>query len=195
MRWLLRELRDWWVGVRDVESRAFDREYGVETLWFDLFNYEPSVPSVVRASLDALDVSPSDYTFVDLGSGKGRVVFLAAEHDFHEVVGIEHRAALHHRASENLAHLAPRLKAPIELIHGDAAQVPLPDGPLVLYLFNPFPAEVLIGVLARVDDRARLIYVHPVEAGILEQLGWTELCRVEDPDVIRQWRIYEGPYG
>ena len=131
MWWLMRELRDWWTGIRDPESRAFDQEYGVETVWFDLFNYEPSLPSVVRASLDALDIPFSDYTFVDLGSGKGRALFLAAERPFARVVGIEHRSALHRQAHHNLARLEGRVNAPIELILGDAATVPLPDGCLL----------------------------------------------------------------
>lgn len=191
---MIREVRDWWSGVREPESRAFDEAYGVETVWFDLFNYEPSLPSVVSATLDALDVPPQEYTFVDLGSGKGRVLLLASQRPFAEVVGVELRGVLHRRAGQNLAQFAPHAIAPVRLVHGDASKVPLPEGPLVLYLFNPFPAEVLLGILARVEDSARLVYVHPVAAEVVEQCGWTEIARGDDPDVVRRWRIYAGPY-
>ncbi|TNE91907.1 MAG: class I SAM-dependent methyltransferase [Deltaproteobacteria bacterium] len=194
MRWVFRELRDWWRGQREPESRAFDAQYGTRTVWFDLFNYEPSLPSVIEASLDALDIDVEDYTFVDLGSGKGRVVLLAAMRPFHEVVGIEYRERLHGLALDNLASFRGDLAAPVRFECADAARARLPDGPLVLYLFNPFPAEVLVGILAKIQDSARLVYVNPVAGEVLDELGWEEIARHEDEDVVRSWRIYAGPY-
>lgn len=194
MRWIVRELRDWWVGQRHPESMAFDRERGTDTAWFDLFNYEPSLPSVVASSLDALAIEPAEFTFVDLGSGKGRVVLIAAERGYVEVVGVEYRRRLHRAAVRNVAKLGPDC-SPVRLECGDALAFGLPEGPLVLYLFNPFPPEGLAGVLARVQDRARLVYVHPVGAEVVEELGWEEVHRHEDADPVCSFRIYEGPWG
>ena len=95
----------------------------------------------------------------------------------------------------NLARFGTAGLAPVRLVCGDAAREPLPAGPLVLYLFNPFPVELLIGILARVEDRARLVYVNPLAAEELEALGWEEVARKEDADVVRRWRIYAGPWG
>jgi hypothetical protein len=50
--------------------------------------YEPSGWRSLRRILCAEDVSPGD-VFVDLGSGKGRVILEAAQYPFHHVIGVE----------------------------------------------------------------------------------------------------------
>ena len=101
---------------RDPEGLAFDGRYGTETRWFDAFgNYEPSRPSVVEAALDALDVDPAEFTFVDVGSGKGRVLILAAQRAFRDVLGIEPDRGLRAVAARNLAaasRVAPAVARP-----------------------------------------------------------------------------------
>lgn len=189
------ELLWWWQGQRDPESRAFDAAWGTETRRFDLGNYEPSLPGVVDEVLDALDVDPRAYTFVDLGSGKGRAVMLASRRPFRRVVGVERGRALHRRAQANLATFRARdgARCPVELVQADAATCPLPDGPLVIYLYNPFPAEVLSAVLARLPDGDhRLAYVNPKHDATLRFAGWRVRTGGGEGDV-RRWRVYARP--
>ena len=181
-------------GDASPESLAFDATWGTETCRFDLFNYEPCLPSVIDAALDAVGGDPSGYTFVDLGSGKGRAVLVASQRPFRRAIGVEVRPRLHAAALRNLAAFAGRggPRCPIELLCGDAAQQPLPAGPLVLFLFNPFPAGTLLAVLRRVRDRdSRLVYVNPVEAPVVESAGWHPVAsgRPGD-DETWGWRIY-----
>lgn len=132
----------------DAGGEAFDRVYGTETRWYDLANYEPTPPTVVEEVLDALPVPPGGLTFVDLGSGKGRAVLLASRRPFRAAVGIEHRPALHAVAERNRERFAPHARCPVHLFVGDAAEHPLPDGPLLVWLFNPFGPAVLGAALA-----------------------------------------------
>jgi hypothetical protein len=51
--------------------------------------YGSSGEEGVRASLEKLNINPKDFTFIDFGSGKGRVLLIAAGLPFRAVVGIE----------------------------------------------------------------------------------------------------------
>src|SRR5882724_12595376 len=65
------------------------------------FDYLPARPRNVRRALSDLPVdNPAKYTFVDLGSGKGRILFLAAEFPFRRIQGIEFAVELHREAEE-----------------------------------------------------------------------------------------------
>jgi hypothetical protein len=66
---------------------------------------------------------------------------------------------------------------------GDAAEAPWPEGPLAVWLFNPFGPEVLLPVLARLRGRdAHLVYVVPRHLVLVRSAGWDEIARgSEDP--------------
>ena len=178
--------------VRDLgnrESWAFDRTFGTSTAWFDLGNYEPTLPSVVDDVLRTLDVHEPDWTFVDLGCGKGRVALLASQRPFRRVVGIERRAALVRVAQRNLDIWGDNAICPVFFFAGDAATHPLPQGPLVVYLFNPFAIDILRKVLLRLRNRpVRLIYVNPLHGDELERHGFEEAAH--GGEGIWLWTIY-----
>jgi SAM-dependent methyltransferase len=188
------ELIRWIRAPRDPIGLAFDAENGTETRWFDLGNYEPSDPSDVDAVIAALDLDVSRLTFVDLGSGKGRAVLVAARRPFVRAVGIEHSGTLHAAALRNLEAVTSRgpLACPVHFFCGDAASHPLPDGPLLVYLYNPFGPEVVAKVLARLHGReVRIAYVNPLEGYILEGHGWIGFAAGGDGH--HRWRLYRPP--
>lgn len=177
---------------RHPESLAFDARFGTDTAAFDRHNYEPSLPSVVETILDR--VPAKGHIFLDLGAGKGRVVLQAALRPFDAVVGLEHDWELHRVAVLNLGAFAlqhPGI-APARMVHGDAQQHPLPDGNLVVYLYNPFSAAVMRRVAARLArPGVLLVYVNPFEADVLA--GWTEVgCGGEPPWAWRMFRYGDG---
>lgn len=168
----------------DPAGEDFDRRFGVETRWFDLFRYEPTPPDVCLAALAAVPARPEEHTFVDLGSGKGRAVLLAATRPYRAAVGVEHRAALHAAATRNLAAFAGHARCPVVFLHGDAAEQPLPDGPLVLWMFNPFGAEVVAAALARPSPHHDhwLVYVEPRELPTARAAGFDPVTEGGPPD-------------
>jgi SAM-dependent methyltransferase len=91
------------------------------------------------------------YTFIDIGSGKGRAVLLAATYPFQRVMGVEMSALLHQAALQNAAHFqAHRHDAPsIDFCCQDATVFPFPDDPLVLYFFHPFDESIMARVTAQ----------------------------------------------
>ena len=95
--------------------------------------------------------SIEDYTFVDLGCGKGRVLMMAVEYPFRSIVGIELNAKLTRIARRNLAKWmrSPRACRAVSVVEGDVLQLPIPDSPVVLFLFNSFEAEIVRRLLDR----------------------------------------------
>jgi len=93
-----------------------------------------------------------DYTSLDLGSGKGRALLLASAFPFRKMIGVEYNQALHQVAEQNLLRypLNVRRCRQIEAHWGDAAEFELPEGPLVLFLYNPFGAPVMERVIDNV---------------------------------------------
>ncbi len=118
--------------------------------------YRPLSESVFRASLAALQVDVSKYTFVDIGSGKGKVLFMAAEHGFERIVGIEYAAGLHATAVRNIASYRSKRQKykAIEAVHADALSYKLPEGPLVLFTFNALSRETMRHLLEKFDRDA-----------------------------------------
>jgi predicted RNA methylase len=109
-----------------------------------------------NASVDA-DIDLQTHTFLDLGSGKGRALLLAAMYPFARVVGVEVQPGLDAIARQNIERFAnPGQRCHhIESLCADAREYAFPPTNLVLYLFNPFPDYVLREVLANLVASAR----------------------------------------
>lgn len=186
-------LRSWFTDVTE-EGRAFDARWGTSTCTFDFGNYEPTRPTVVEHALDAVDLGPEGVTFLDIGSGKGRVVMLASQRPWARVIGLEARRHLHRVAEYNVARFEARHGAasPIVLWQGDVRDHALPDGPLVAFLYNSLPAPALRRFLPRLTARpARLVYVNPQHADEVRAAGWRVCVQHDDPaDAFWSWRIY-----
>ncbi len=111
--------------------------------------YQPTEPALFQEMMASLPIEFDQFTFVDLGSGKGRPLLMASEYPFMKIVGVE---------------LIEELHVQIEALHADASEFVFPDTPLVLYLFNPLPQAGLRRVLASLD---RSLSAHPRAAYVL----------------------------
>lgn len=120
---------------------------------------------------------------VDLGCGTGRAVFALAALAECGITGVELDERRYAAAMDNLrrcARRAPKVAARVRLICG-AAQDQSWTEEDVFYAFNPFPAGVLRGVLARIDASlsayprgVRLFSYYPDDAWtrLLLESGW-----------------------
>jgi predicted RNA methylase len=106
-----------------------------------------------------------DFTFVDLGSGKGRTLLMAADYPFRRIVGVELLPSLHRVTQENLSRYHSDLQKcfAVESVCADATEFSLPSEPLVLYLFNPFPEDglrrLIEHLLSSLLEHPRAVYV------------------------------------
>ncbi len=165
---------------RRLAGEQFDLEYGVNTTrergaewaadvdsenWADGTGYDATPPDTVRRSIGLLNIRHQEYTFIDLGSGKGRVMLVASEFPFKECLGIEYAPDLHEVAVSNIEAFRSekqRCKVIKSFCH-DAVTFPLPEAPLVLFFAHPFGQAVLEKFLQSVQrslqEHPRKVYV------------------------------------
>jgi SAM-dependent methyltransferase len=107
--------------------------------------YASHHPLVTRPALAALDIDHRNYTFIDFGCGKGRVLLLASEFPYRRIVGLEFAPQLARTAQQNLqTYRTKTMKChDISVICTDVADYRLPSEPEVLYFYNPFAPEVM----------------------------------------------------
>lgn len=143
--------------------------------------YQPTDPALFQDMLGNLAIDFSEFTFIDIGSGKGRVLLMAADYPFRRMIGVELLPELHRVAQENVAKYqsdSQRCFA-VETICGDASEFVFPDEPLVLYLFNPLPesrlAELLVNLERSLREYPRPIFVlyhNPLLEHVLTRCDW-----------------------
>jgi Predicted O-methyltransferase len=115
--------------------------------------YQPTDPVLFHEIIDSLPIQFENFTFVDLGSGKGRTLLMASDYPFRRIVGVELIEELHRVAQQNISNYrnpAQRCRQ-IASVCTDARECDFPGEPLVLYLFNPLPEPALVEVLERLE--------------------------------------------
>jgi SAM-dependent methyltransferase len=174
----------------------FDQQFGVETGGLiyeipsghqhDLYNngYFAVAPSVFHGVIgllqERLHMDLRQFSFIDVGSGKGRALLLASGYPFREVVGVEISAELDRIARANIArYTGPGPRAPITSVHGDAANFSWPPEPLLVYLWNSFTEPVMEQFIRNLELSLRqmprqlyLVYIHPELETLLSGLPW-----------------------
>ncbi len=199
-------LRNLWVFVRDSTPERRRQRYGdMEYDWEHRVNttsgtvgwrtrllgsfhsaYQPTEPALFREMMASLPVLSQQFefdqfTFVDLGSGKGRTLLMASEYPFRKIVGVELIAELHRAAEENIRayHSATQRCAEIETVCADARDFEFPAEPLVLYLFNPLPEAGMRRMMARLEKSLAanprpvwVLYHNPLLEAVIEGAGF-----------------------
>ena len=178
-----------WEFVRDSTPSRLRRRYGdadydwdhrVNTTsgavgWHDRLlgalhsAYQPTDLPAFREMLDALAIHTQlnfrDFTFLDLGSGKGRTLLMASDYPFRRILGVELLPALDRIAQQNLRAYNNESQQCFSLqsLCADATTFLFPSEPLVVYLFNPFGESGLRRVLANLEHsletQPRPVYV------------------------------------
>ncbi len=200
------------LAVKDGFMRhPFDLEFGVRTSGLvagrDLksghkadrhntayFGVAPSVfrEMIVRWRRLKPAAAIDETTFVDMGAGMGRAMLLAAEFPFRKVLGVELNPTLAQIGRRNMAlwRAARRAKSPMRMMCRDAAEFDLPEGPTVVFLFNPFGAPLLRRLVKKWDGRMRerdgqldILYVNDEQGRVLNTAA--EFARLYKGEVKR----------
>jgi SAM-dependent methyltransferase len=139
--------------------------------------YAGTPPTVAERLIGLVADRARGFTFIDYGAGKGRVLLIAARHQFDRVVGVELSEPLIRVAAANIAAYAPRHPGlcPIELVQTDAANYELPQTPCVLFFYDPFQADLMERIGQRVREsfvanprKLFIIYYFPAFAHVFE---------------------------
>jgi SAM-dependent methyltransferase len=202
------------VAVRLFEERYLGANTGVEVRAEQLEPhrglYLASSWLVIRELFRNLEVAESD-VFVDLGSGMGRVLFMAARRPFARVIGVERSARLNEVARRVVDRNRHRLACQVvELLTVDAAAWEVPDDLTVVYLYCPFPdavferlVERLVASIDRVPRPLRVIYNFGTvqDRAVLEATGRAERISFRVPwylrsrfEEISMYRLLPSPW-
>jgi SAM-dependent methyltransferase len=137
---------DW---IWDLRHGVETRQY-VDRLTAEGSPYQPVNPRRLDRLLDLVPQPAEAATFVDVGSGKGRALLVAARRRFRAACGVEYSPALHDIAELNLRRYRGVIRSgSVSLIQCDARSFDWPLTPLVLLFFNPFPQQVMTTVIER----------------------------------------------
>jgi len=140
-------------------------------------SYQPMDGELFSEMLNALGIDYSEFTFLDIGSGKGRALLMASAYPFQRILGIELLPELNDIAEDNILRFPSseqRCKR-VEAICADATTFPFPADPLVVYLFHPLPATGFTKVMRNLEISWRespraiyVVYANPIFEPMLE---------------------------
>lgn len=195
--------------VQIFVDELYDRRYGVKTAGYTHLHelvidspnknlgirYQPTTQKRLVAMFSNLPSDVREFTFIDFGSGRGRVLLFASEINFKQVIGVEFSEELHTSAVDNIARAKHARKCPIvQPLLADATKYVLPGGPLVLYFFDPFRDEVMQQVLNNIkhsylSDRRKiyLMYLAPVHESMVMETGVFK--RVSTPKLPHEYSL------
>jgi SAM-dependent methyltransferase len=166
--------RGFWqrIPIEEEANRAFDRRHGTDTAdEIGLVEtgvsgeqaragngvYRPLWEGAFHDALRTVGVAFDDYSFVDLGCGKGKLLMLASAYPFARIVGVEYSPGLLAIAQRNLTvfRTAEQKCHQLEAVLGDARHWRLPPGPVLVLIFNSFDPATTREVMRGIDAEAK----------------------------------------
>lgn len=206
----------WWVGTEGgrfsplrwrerLVDISFDRRFGTDTETRAELGglsivgenaehgvyYQASPVIATRKIIRSLPINHPDFSFVDFGSGKGRVLLLAGELPFRSVIGVEFGSELNEVARRNIDKFRNYIRAgTVQSLHEDVTRFELPTDNLVLYFYNPFDEQIVGQVLAALNQSLQVspreVFVIYLHAGSLDQ-AFRKQCGFE---LVQRWRKF-----
>jgi len=180
-----------WVDAQELDTDSENKAHAV--------HYQATKARPFLKLLHSLGL-PKDSVFVDFGSGKGRVLLLAALYGFKRVVGVEFSPQLCELARRNIATFSKGtpLRSPIEIVEADATRFEIGADMNVFYFYNPFDPPVLSKVLDNVRRSVEsaprklwLIYNTPRHHELIHQSGLFRDCSCHEIGGT-EFRVYTG---
>lgn len=182
----------WYIIMQEIKG---EKKYGINTTGADeLKKMERNGIDITHATIympvsyifleeifQQLPVSVKDH-FLDIGSGKGRAMCMAAHYGFKKVTGIDFSKELCDAAKDNLAITQQRIPAlSYEITNNDAFYFKIPADVDCIFFFNPFDEIIMSGVADNILNSLQhhprkmyIIYVNPLHKQLFTNLGFEE---------------------
>ena len=146
--------------------------------------YEASPVGFFHSLIHKLDIDYSRTVFIDLGSGKGRVLLLASHYPFRSIIGVEISLILCQIATDNIeTYLTHRRRqCDISVVRRGIDEFDYPElgtaNHLLIYMHNPCSESVLMTAVEKLSGSAAqgvlvtIIYLNPVWCEVLTKTPW-----------------------
>ena len=142
---------------------------------FDSMPYATMSYCTLWPIFDQLALEPSD-VFIDIGSGKGRVLCCAARYPVERVVGVDLSEPFCEAARKNARRMRGR-RAPISVQASVAEDLDY-SAATALFLFNPFGAATLAPLLEKIRQDAprniRIAYAQTTCDDVFQKQTWLQ---------------------
>ena len=150
------------------EGLKFDKKYGTDTNTHvkvhdlgiedekqaDAIFYYPLKPKILKFIIKSLKIKYSEFTFIDIGSGKGRNLLLTSFFPFQRRIGVEISPNLHEIAKRNLDIWRSQSTGDMnmELRNENALDFDFPKENCVILMYHPFKAKVTREFLKNIES-------------------------------------------
>lgn len=119
---------------------------------------------------------------IDFGSGKGRVLAVAASYGFKNITGVDFAPSLCRDAERNIGKIKPLFPSAIFKIScSDAVDYKIDKDANVFFFFNPFGKIIMLQIVKNIlaslkenDRKIYAVYVTPEHKDIFLSAGFTE---------------------
>lgn len=127
----------------DLDISEISKEHSEE--------YKPTRIRHFRLLIKELKL-PEESVFVDMGSGKGRVLLMASMNNFKRVIGVEISSRLCEIARNNTIKFEKKLKQAlnIEIVNEDVLKYKIKSDENVFYFYKPFDNFVMETIIERI---------------------------------------------
>lgn len=177
----IRGERKYRIYTTDVEEVYKLKIKNVDTS--NAFEYMPSNYILLEKVFSEINKYPHNHTFLDMGCGKGRSLFVAAHFGFKKITGVEFVPDYCRQLQKQITEKATQFpNASFTITCIDAAQCIIPDDVQVLFFYNPFNEKVMRPVVQQITDSLfrvtrplYVIYLNPLFKQLFLQAGFTEI--------------------
>lgn len=141
----------------------------------EFFHYQGAAYLILFRVLKEIVPDTKNFHFVDIGSGKGRAIFVAEKYGYNSLTGLELNANLVEDAVKNAERYAyKRKESQLKFIHQNALDFEYINEPTVYFFFNPFNGNILKRVLHRIKESTTsetwFVYLNPLYAPVFDEL-------------------------
>ncbi len=173
-----------------------EKKYNLDTIVLDRLNnlsikgdnlahssiYQACNYYILEKAFAYLEGINENKNIADFGSGKGRVVVVAAYYGFENITGIEFANALCAHAKQNIKKTQPIFPAvKFNIICDDVVNYKIEKEQNVFFFFNPFDEVIMLEVVKNIRSSLKensrkvyIMYVNPVHKEIFLSAGFKE---------------------
>lgn len=154
----------------------------------DINLYIAADRTLLKKTFKTFPHDPSEFTFVDIGCGRGRVLFEAEKQGFARVIGIEMEPSLAEAARDNIKQRG----SGAEIAEMDASNFSFPPGDVFIFMFNPAHESVMARIIDNFRtsgaERMFIAYMNPAHGYLLQKSGqYREIGSIRKTVTLYPW--------
>ena len=173
-----------------------EKKYHINTIEIDDFHnekiesknllhasiYQGTNYFVIEKAFEYLKNENANNSILDFGSGKGRIMVVAAHYGFKNITGIDFSQSLCAEAGYNIEKIKPFFpKTNFEINCDDVVNYTIENNTNVFFFFNPFDEVIMLKVVKKIlfsqkqnPRKIYIIYVNPLHKEIFLSAGFEE---------------------